>query len=140
MFEIIIILIYLALGIGLMIVGSMLVDLVVPGYFPEEIKKGNNAVGLIMASISISVGIIFKASVASPATEAVELTLIQDIGVVGLYYILGILSLMAGYKITSLFNRKYDLGNEVLKGNTAAGLVIAGLFIGIAIIISGVIV
>ena len=47
---------------------------------------------------------------------------------------------MAGYKITSLFNRKYDLGNEVLKGNTAAGLVIAGLFIGIAIIISGVIV
>ena len=68
MFEIIIILIYLALGIGLMIVGSMLVDLVVPGYFPEEIKKGNNAVGLIMASISISVGIIFKASVASPAT------------------------------------------------------------------------
>ena len=140
MFEIIIILIYLALGIGLMIVGSMLVDLVVPGYFPEEIKKGNNAVGLIMASISISVGIIFKASVASPATEAAELTLIQDIGVVGLYYILGILSLMAGYKITSLFNRKYDLGNGVLKGNTAAGLVIAGLFIGIAIIISGVIV
>ena len=93
-----------------------------------------------MASISISVGIIFKASVASPATEAVELTLIQDIGVVGLYYILGILSLMAGYKITSLFNRKYDLGNEVLRGNTAAGLVVAGLFIGIAIIISGVIV
>lgn len=140
MFEIIGILIYLALGIGLMIIGSMLVDLIVPGYFPEEIKKGNNAIGLIMASISISVGIIFKASVASPVTESVELTLIQDIGVVGLYYILGILSLMAGYKITSLFNKKYNLDNEVLNGNTAAGLVVAGLFIGIAIIISGVII
>ena len=140
MFEIIGILIYLALGIVLMIIGSMLVDLIVPGYFPEEIKKGNNAIGLIMASISISVGIIFKASVASPVTESVELTLVQDIGVVGLYYILGILSLMAGYKITSLFNKKYNLDNEVLNGNTAAGLVVAGLFIGIAIIISGVII
>lgn len=140
MFEIIGILIYLALGIGLMIIGSMLVDLIVPGYFPEEIKKGNNAIGLIMASISISVGIIFKASVASPVTESVELTLIQDIGIVGIYYILGILSLMAGYKITSFFNKKYNLDNEVLNGNTAAGLVVAGLFIGIAIIISGVII
>ena len=140
MFEIIGILIYLALGIGLMIIGSMLVDLVVPGYFPEEIKKGNNAIGLIMASISISVGIIFKASVASPVTESVELTLVQDLGVVGIYYILGILSLMAGYKITSLFNKKYNLDSEVLNGNTAAGLVVAGLFIGIAIIISGVII
>lgn len=140
MFEIIGILIYLALGIGLMIIGSMLVDLIVPGYFPEEIKKGNNAIGLIMASISISVGIIFKASVASPVTESVELTLIQDIGIVGIYYILGILSLMVGYKITSFFNKKYNLDNEVLNGNTAAGLVVAGLFIGIAIIISGVII
>ena len=140
MFEIISILIYLALGIGLMIIGSMLIDLIIPGYFPEEIKKGNNAIGLIMASISISVGIIFKASVASPVTESVGLTLVQDIGVVGIYYILGILSLMAGYKITSLFNKKYNLDTEVLNGNTAAGLVVAGLFIGIAIIISGVIV
>ena len=140
MFEIISILIYLALGIGLMIIGSMLIDLIIPGYFPEEIKKGNNAIGLIMASISISVGIIFKASVASPVTESVGLTLVQDIGVVGIYYILGILSLMAGYKITSLFNKKYNLDTEVLNGNTAAGLVVAGLFIGIAIIISGVII
>ena len=140
MFEIIGILIYLALGIGLMIIGSMLVDLIVPGYFPEEIKKGNNAIGLIMASISISEGIIFKASVASPVTESVELTLVQDLGVVGIYYILGILSLMAGYKITSLFNKKYNLDSEVLNGITAAGLVVAGLFIGIAILISGVII
>ena len=125
MFEIISILIYLALGIGLMIIGSMLIDLIIPGYFPEEIKKGNNAIGLIMASISISVGIIFKASVASPVTESVGLTLVQDIGVVGIYYILGILSLMAGYKITSLFNKKYNLDTEVLNVNTAAGLVVA---------------
>lgn len=135
-----IILIYVALGIGLMIIGSMLVDLIIPGNFPEEIKKGNNAIGLIMASISISVGVIFKASVASPLTETVKLTLLQDLGVVGIYYILGILALMAGYKVTSIFNKKYDLDNEVLKGNSAAGLVVSGLFIGIAIIISGVII
>ena len=93
-----------------------------------------------MASISISVGVIFKASVASPLTETVKLTLLQDLGVVGIYYILGILALMAGYKVTSIFNKKYDLDNEVLKGNSAAGLVVSGLFIGIAIIISGVII
>lgn len=140
MLEIMIILTYVALGIGLMIIGSMLVDLIIPGNFPEEIKKGNNAIGLIMASISISVGVIFKASVASPSTETVKLTLLQDLGVVGIYYILGILALMAGYKVTSIFNKKYDLDNEVLKGNSDAGLVVSGLFIGIAIIISGVII
>lgn len=140
MLEIMIILTYVALGIGLMIIGSMLVDLIIPGNFPEEIKKGNNAIGLIMASISISVGVIFKASVASPSTETVKLTLLQDLGVVGIYYILGILALMAGYKVISIFNKKYDLDNEVLKGNSAAGLVVSGLFIGIAIIISGVII
>ena len=39
MLEIMIILIYVALGIGLMIRGSMLVDLIIPGNFPKKLKK-----------------------------------------------------------------------------------------------------
>lgn len=131
--------IYSLLGVILMIVGNMLMDIIIPGNFPDEIKKGNVAIGSIMASISIAVGIICKAAVASPIIEGPEMTLLQDISLVGAYFIIGIIMCMIGYKITSIFNKKYDLNQEVLKGNVAAGLVVAGLFIGLATIISGVI-
>ncbi len=58
---------------------------------------------------------------------------------VGMYFVIGIIMCMVGYKITSIFNIKYNLDKEVLNGNSAAGLVVAGIFIGLANIISGVI-
>lgn len=137
--DLIITSVYAFLGVVLMIVGNMMVDLIIPGKFPEEIKKGNVAIGLIMASISISVGIIFKSAVMSPSSESVSLTLLQDLGIVTMYFILGMLICMAGYLLTLLFYKKLELNEEILKGNMAAGLVVAGLFIGLATIISGAI-
>ena len=131
--------IYAFLGIILMIIGNMMLDLIIPGKFPEEIKKGNLAIGAIMASISISVGILFKSAVMSPSVETIKLTLLQDLGIVTMYFILGMLMCMVGYLFTLLFYRKLELNKEILEGNLAAGLVISGLFIGLATIISGAI-
>ena len=47
---------------------------------------------------------------------------------------------MLGYLATKLINRKYELNEEIGKGNTAAGIMVSGIFIGIAILISGVII
>jgi Domain of Unknown Function (DUF350). len=47
--ELVSVSIYSVLGVFLMLLGSFLVDLVIPCSFPEEIKKGNTAIGWISA-------------------------------------------------------------------------------------------
>lgn len=139
--DLIIVCIYSFLGVVFMILGNMLVDLIIPSEFPKEIKNGNTAIGVIMASISISIALIFRSSVISfPQPENVKLSLLEDLSVVAIYFLLGVFILIAGYVIISCFYRKLDLNAQILKGNVAAGLVIGGLFIGLATIISGVIV
>ena len=133
--------IYSCLGIALMMFGNFLIDLIIPCSFPEEIKRGNKAVGFVSAGTNIGVGILLKAAIASPAAiEAAKETLLS--GLLGsiLYFIVGILFFMLGYVIIRVFNKKYNLNEEVGCGNTAAGIMVAGIFIGLAIVISGVIV
>lgn len=133
--------IYSCLGIALMMFGNFLIDLIIPCSFPEEIKRGNKAVGFVSAGTNIGVGILLKAAIASPAAiEAAKETLLS--GLLGsiLYFIVGILFFMLGYVIIRIFNKKYNLNEEVGCGNTAAGIMVAGIFIGLAIVISGVIV
>lgn len=137
--EIISIVIYSLLGVILMMAGTFIVDLAIPCHFPTEIKKKNVAVGYITAGASIAVGIILKAAIMSPVTEIIEETLLQGVISTALYFVLGIVLCVIGYFITKLFNRKYDLNKEIGEGNPAAGLMIMGMFIGLAIIISGVI-
>ena len=43
--ELVSVVVYSVLGIFLMLLGSFIVDLVIPCSFPEEIKKGNTAIG-----------------------------------------------------------------------------------------------
>lgn len=133
--------IYSCLGIALMMFGNFLIDLIIPCSFPEEIKRGNKAVGFVSAGTNIGVGVLLKAAIASPAAiEAAKETLLS--GLLGsiLYFIVGILFFMLGYVIIRIFNKKYNLNEEVGCGNTAAGIMVAGIFIGLAIVISGVIV
>ncbi|MBR3971081.1 MAG: DUF350 domain-containing protein [Ruminococcus sp.] len=133
--------IYSCLGIALMMFGNFLIDLIIPCSFPEEIKRGNKAVGFVSAGTNIGVGVLLKAAIASPAAiETAKETLLS--GLLGsiLYFIVGILFFMLGYVIIRIFNKKYNLNEEVGCGNTAAGIMVAGIFIGLAIVISGVIV
>jgi putative membrane protein len=131
--------IYSVLGVILMMLGTFLVDLAIPCEFPTEIKKRNIAVGYITAGVSISVGIILKSAIMSPAVESASQTLLVGIGSTIVYFIIGMVFCILGYLGMKTFNTKYDLNKEIEEGNPAAGLMVMGMFIGLAIVISGVI-
>ena len=65
--DIIDVAIYSCIGIVLMILGNFLIDLIIPCSFPEEIKKGNQAVGFVSAGTNIGVGLLLRAAISSPA-------------------------------------------------------------------------
>ena len=131
--------IYSVLGIVLMLLGNFLIDLIVPCHFPTEIKRGNKAVGWLSAGSFIGIGIILRSAIMSAAAEAVEEKLITGIASTAIYFIIGIVFFMIGYVVVGLFNKKYNLNEEIGKGNMAAGTMVFGIFIGLALIISGVI-
>lgn len=132
--------IYSVVGIVLMIFGTFLIDLIIPCNFPEEIKKRNVAVGYIMAGASIAVGIILKSCVMSPnVVTQLEEKFMEGLLNSVIYFAIGMVFCMLGYLVINAFHRRYDLNNEIGEGNPAAGIMVCGLFIGLAIIISGVI-
>ncbi len=141
LFDILEVAIYSVIGIVLMMVGNFLIDLIIPCSFPEEIKRGNKAVGFVSAGTNIGVGMLLKAAISSPTvvTEAVKESIASGIFGSVLYFVIGILFFMVGYLVIRFFNKKYNLNDEVGCGNTAAGIMVAGIFIGLATVISGVI-
>lgn len=139
MTDILMVGIYSLLGIILMMLGTFLVDLVIPCDFPEEIKKRNVAVGHIMSGASIAVGIILKTAIMSPAVEELESGLFDGMLSSIVYFAVGMVFCIIGYFVLKLFHRKYDLNKEIGDGNPAAGIMVSGLFIGLAIVISGAI-
>ena len=54
-----------------------------------------------------------------------------------IYIVLGLIFCIIGYKILSK-NKNYNLNEEIDNHNRAAGIMVAGYFIAIAIIMSGV--
>ena len=131
--------VYSCAGILLMMLGNFLIDLIIPCSFPEEIKKGNQAVGFVSAGTNIGVGLLLRAAISSPAAEAVEETLLSGMLSSVIYFVVGIAFFMIGYIAIRLLHKQYSLNDEIGKGNTAAGIMVAGIFIGLALTISGVI-
>lgn len=132
--------IFSTLGIILMLLGNWLIDLIIPCSFPEEIQKGNKAIGFVSAGTNIGVGILLKAAISSPAADAVKESLVNGVISSLIYFVIGIAFFMLGYVVINLYHRQYNLNDEIGKGNTAAGIMVAGIFIGLAVTISGVIV
>lgn len=132
--------VYSALGIILMILGNFLIDLIIPCHFPTEIKKGNEAVGWLSAGSFAGIGLILRSAIMSPAAEEAEASLAAGAVSSILYFVIGIVIFLLGYLLTALINKKYNLNEEIGNGNTAAGIFIFGIFIGLALIISGAIV
>ena len=120
--------IYSIIGIVLMLLGSFMVDLVIPCSFPEEIKKGNKSVAWVSAGAFVAIGTIIKAAVASPLVlaEAVEESLGTGILSTVFYFAIGTVFLMIGYILIKAFNRQYNLNEEIGKGNEAAGIIVFG--------------
>ncbi len=137
--ELVSVVVYSVLGIFLMLLGSFIVDLVIPCSFPEEIKKGNTAIGWISAGAYASIGLIIRAAIASPADIVAESGLTDGIFNTLFYYGTGVIFLVIGYLLLKVINRKYDLNAEVGNGNTAAGIMVFGMFVGLGLVISGVI-
>lgn len=131
--------IYSCAGIVLMMLGNFLIDLIIPCSFPEEIKKGNQAIGWVSAGTNIGVGLLLRAAISSPAGEAVHETLASGMVSSLIYFAAGIAFFMLGYFVIGLMNKQYKLNDEICKGNTAAGIMVAGIFIGLALTIGGVI-
>lgn len=138
LYDILNVAIYSVLGIVLMLVGNFLIDLIVPCHFPTEIKKGNIAVGWLSAGSFIGIGMILRTVIMSPAAAVTE-TLLSGITSSIIYFVVGIAFFMLGYVTVLLFNKKYNLNDEIGKGNTAAGIMVFGIFVGLSLIISGAI-
>lgn len=140
LFDVLNVAVYSVLGIILMLAGNFLIDLIIPCHFPTEIKKGNTAVGWLCAGSFIGVGIILRAAIMSLPAEAVQENLLAGIAGSILYFIIGVVFFMLGYVVVNVFNRRYNLNDEIGNGNVAAGIMVFGIFIGLASVISGVIV
>lgn len=139
LYDILNVAIYSVLGIVLMLAGNFLIDLIVPCHFPTEIKKGNIAVGWLSAGSFMGIGTILRNVIMSPAAAAAEETLLRGITSSIIYFIVGIAFFMLGYVTVQLFNKKYDLNDEIGKGNAAAGIMVFGIFVGLSLVISGAI-
>jgi putative membrane protein len=75
----------------------------------------------------------------SPTISKVEEKLLEGVTSSALYFVVGVIFLILGYLVVLLFNKKYNLNEEIGKGNASAGIMIFGIFVGLAMIISGVI-
>lgn len=131
--------IYSVIGIILMVFGNFVIDLIIPCHFPTEINKGNQAVGWLSAGSFAGIGLILRSAIMSPAAEEIETSLAAGIGNSVVYFLMGIVMFLVGYLFIAFISKKYNLNEEIGKGNTAAGIFVFGIFIGLAFIISGAI-
>ena len=137
--DIINVVVFSLIGIILMIIGNWIIDVFIPGDFPTEIKRGNRAVAWLCAGSFIGIGEIVRAAIQSPSAQAVEEYLLQGLVSSLLYSVIGIAIFLVGFFLVNAFHRKYSLAEEIMRGNTAAGIMIFGIFVGCALIIAGAI-
>ncbi|MBE6004349.1 MAG: DUF350 domain-containing protein [Lachnospiraceae bacterium] len=131
-------LVYLAVGLAVMMAAYFIIDLLIPVDFPKEIQEGNKSVGWVSAGIYMALGFIIRSAIISiEVSEAHEL--LQGVISTAEFAGIGVIALMLGYFIVDLVNTKFNFGVELSKKNEAAGIMIFGIFMGVAFIVSGVI-
>ena len=131
---------YACFGIVLMIAASRIIDFFIPGDFEVEIKRGNRAVAWLCAGSFIGVGEILRAVILSPYGEAADVGFLTGVTSSLLYAALGIFFFIFGFFVVNLWCRQYSLPEEIRKGNTAAGIMVFGIFVGLSLVISGAVV
>ncbi len=131
-------LVYVGIGVILMLIGAWLVDLAIPVDFPEEIANNNKAVAWLSAGIYIGLGYIIKSSIQSFDLSQIE-TLLDGVINTVVYSIMGIALFVIAYFIFDIIHKRYKFNEEIAKKNESMGIMIFGIFVGIALIISGVI-
>lgn len=131
-------LVYLALGLVMMMLGYFIIDLCIPVDFPQEINDGNKAVGWVSAGIYAALGFVIRSAIISN-TITEESELLQGTIETVVYALIGIIAMILGYFLVDIINRKFNFNEALKEKNEAAGIMVFGIFIGVAFIVSGVI-
>lgn len=130
--------VYLVVGLIVMMLGCFVIDLLIPVDFPKEIHDGNKAVGWVSAGIYAALGFIIRSAIISfQVSEAAGLKegLLDTLQ----YSAVGVVAMIIGYFVVDIVNRKFNFAEALKEKNEAAGIMIFGIFMGIAFIVSGVI-
>lgn len=128
---------YAMFGILMMIVSNVVIDFFIPGDFPEEIRRGNRAVAWLSAGSFIGIGEILRAVIMTPVYDAVPPDFVSGALTSAVYAAVGIVFFILGFFIINVWHRKYELSAEIMRGNTAAGIFVFGIFVGLSLVISG---
>lgn len=132
--------VYLVIGLVIMMIGYLIINLIIPVDFPREINEGNKSVGWVSAGIYMGLGFVIRSAIISniPEIESDILTL-PAIGETVIYALIGIVTFIVGYFVVDIINRKFNFNVALKEKNEAAGIMIFGIFIGMAFVVSGVI-
>lgn len=130
--------VYFFIGLIMMMLGYWLIDLAIPVDLPKEINEGNKAVGWVSAGIYGGLGFVIRSAIISDGAGGATELLHGVLDTVS-YAVVGIVSFILAYFLVDIVNRKFDFGAALKEKNEAAGIMIFGIFLGIAFIVSGVI-
>lgn len=131
-------LVYLSIGLIMIMLGYWLIDLCIPVDFPQEIREGNKAVGWVSAGIYAGLGFVIRSAIISNVvTQAVDL--LKGVVDTAVFSAIGICSFIVAYFVVDIVNRKFNFNVALKEKNEAAGIMVFGIFLGIAFIVSGVI-
>ena len=130
--------VYLCIGFVMMMLGHWIIDLMIPVDFPQEIREGNKAVGWVSAGIYAGLGFVIRSAIISNAISEEMSLLAGSIDTV-VYAIVGIITFIIAYFAVDIVNRKFNFNIALKEKNEAAGIMVFGIFMGIAFIVSGVI-
>ena len=130
--------VYLCIGLVMLMLGHWIIDLMIPVDFPQEIREGNKAVGWVSAGIYAGLGFVIRSAIISNAISEEMSLLAGSIDTV-VYAIVGIITFIIAYFAVDIVNRKFNFNIALKEKNEAAGIMVFGIFMGIAFIVSGVI-
>ena len=130
--------VYLCIGLVMMMLGHWIIDLMIPVDFPQEISEGNKAVGWVSAGIYAGLGFVIRSAIISN-TISEEMSLLAGSIDTVVYAIVGIITFIIAYFVVDIVNRKFNFNVALKEKNEAAGIMVFGIFMGIAFIVSGVI-
>lgn len=130
--------VYLCVGLIIMMIGHWIIDLIIPVDFPQEINDGNKAVGWVSAGIYAGLGFVIRSVIISN-TISEDVSLLTGSIDTLVYATVGIVAFIIGYFVVDIINKKFNFNKALKEKNEAAGIMVFGIFVGIAFIVSGVI-
>ncbi|MEK7874199.1 MAG: DUF350 domain-containing protein, partial [Chloroflexota bacterium] len=111
----------------------------------EELKKGNAAVGIMMLGVIIATALVVSSGVVGLTQAVTGVTGVNLMDYI-VAIIFGLIQLAAGvgFAVISIFlafniwdriTTRIDEKAELLRGNVAVGIVMAGIFIAVALVV-----